>query len=268
MIFGKEKSYYDVKFSINTLEAAVEEFNKCIIAEGEEISRTYATYYKNKEDVMVNNADKGIIRDCFGTSWFTYTIYVKNSEKNLRISCRKSDFTVTIQGFGSHSIPDQIIRILNDQEEISRIPTAEALKNVKIFIGHGRSRLWRDLKDHLQDHHGLCVIAYETGARGGFNIQEVLTEMSTEANIAFLVHTAEDIDQNGVMHARENVIHETGLFQGKIGFRRAIVVQEEGTNEFSNIAGLQQVRFSKGNIREIFGDILAILKREFSHGKK
>jgi hypothetical protein len=37
---------------------------------------------------------------------------------------------------------------------------------------------------------------------------------------------------------------------------------EEGTEEFSNIAGIQQIRFAKGNIREAFGDVLAVLKRE------
>jgi predicted nucleotide-binding protein len=35
------------------------------------------------------------------------------------------------------------------------------------------------------------------------------------------------------------VIHEAGLFQGKLGFARAIVLLEQDCNEFSNIAGLQ-----------------------------
>jgi hypothetical protein len=35
----------------------------------------------------------------------------------------------------------------------------------KIFIGHGRSPLWRDLKDHLTDKHSYDVVAYEVGAR-------------------------------------------------------------------------------------------------------
>ena len=28
-----------------------------------------------------------------------------------------------------------------------------------VFIGHGRSRAWRDLKDHLQDQHGFKIEA-------------------------------------------------------------------------------------------------------------
>ena len=41
-----------------------------------------------------------------------------------------------------------------------------------------------------------------------------------------------------VTPARENVIHETGLFQGRLGFSCLIVILEESTVEFSNIQDL------------------------------
>ena len=119
------------------------------------------------------------------------------------------------------------------------------------------------MKDHLGDKHGLQVVCYEVGARAGLFIQPILSEMLTESSMAFLVMTAEDIDAQGRFHARENVIHELGLFQARLGFERAIILLEEGTEEFSNIQGLQQIRFSKGNIREAFGDVLATIRREF-----
>jgi len=53
------------------------------------------------------------------------------------------------------------------------------------------------------------------------------------------------------------------LRQGHLGFRRAIVFLEDGLKEFSNLEGIQQIRFSEGNIREVFGDVLATLTREF-----
>ncbi len=64
------------------------------------------------------------------------------------------------------------------------------------------------------------------------------------------------------MHARLNVIHETGLFQGRLGFTKAIILLEEGCEEFSNIHGLEQVRFPKGNIKFVFEEIRQILERE------
>jgi hypothetical protein len=37
---------------------------------------------------------------------------------------------------------------------------------------------------------------------------------------------------------------------------------EDGTDEFSNINGVQQIRYSKGKIKETFGDVLAFLRKE------
>ena len=64
------------------------------------------------------------------------------------------------------------------------------------------------------------------------------------------------------LHARESVIHEIGLFQGKLGARRAIIVVEEGCAEFSNIKGLTQINFPIGNISAAFEQIRRVLERE------
>jgi hypothetical protein len=42
------------------------------------------------------------------------------------------------------------------------------------------------------------------------------------------------------------------------------VLLEEEVVEFSNIHGLNQIRFHKGNIRETFGEVLATIRREFA----
>jgi hypothetical protein len=132
-----------------------------------------------------------------------------------------------------------------------------------VFIGHGRSAAWRDLKDHLQDQHGFRVVAYEIGARAGHTIRDILEEMLGQASIAFLVMTGEDVQEDGAVRSRQNVVHEVGLFQGRLGFPRGVVLLEEGAEEFSNLHGIQQIRFSKNSIRETFGDVLATIRREF-----
>jgi len=71
----------------------------------------------------------------------------------------------------------------------------------------------------------------------------------------------EDETISGDFKARDNVIHEAGLFQGRLGFEKAIVLLEEGCREFSNINGIEQIRFSKGNIKETFGDVVAVIRR-------
>jgi predicted nucleotide-binding protein len=57
--------------------------------------------------------------------------------------------------------------------------------------------------------------------------------------------------------------HELGLFQGRLGFARAIVLLEKRVEEFSNIDGIVQIGFDKGRIKETFGDVLATKRREF-----
>jgi predicted nucleotide-binding protein len=59
-----------------------------------------------------------------------------------------------------------------------------------------------------------------------------------------------------------NVVHEAGLFQGRLGFTKAIVVLEEGCEEFSNIHGLGQIRFPKGRISAVFEEVRAVMERE------
>ncbi len=132
-----------------------------------------------------------------------------------------------------------------------------------VFIGHGGSPAWRDLKDHLHEKHGVEVEAYEIGARAGHAIRDILQDMLRKSSFAVLIMTGEDETSDGERRARQNVVHEAGLFQGRLGFNRAIVLLEEGTEAFSNIQGIEQIRFSRGNIRETFGEVLATLRREF-----
>jgi hypothetical protein len=59
-----------------------------------------------------------------------------------------------------------------------------------------------------------------------------------------------------------NVIHEAGLFQGRLGFKKAILLLEETCEEFSNIHGLGYIPFPTGKISATFEEIRKVLKRE------
>lgn len=137
----------------------------------------------------------------------------------------------------------------------------EPLKE-RIFIGHGHSHAWRDLKDFIKDRLNLDWDEFNRESAAGKATKERLEEMLESASFAFLVMTAEHEHEDSTLHARENVIHEIGLFQGRLGFRRAIVLLEEGCQEFSNITGVGQIRFPKGNIKAAFEDIRLVLERE------
>jgi predicted nucleotide-binding protein len=88
---------------------------------------------------------------------------------------------------------------------------------------------------------------------------ERLEQMLDEAGFALLVLTAESERTDGVVLARQNVVHEAGLFQGRLGWRKAIVLREDGCEEFSNIAGLGQIPFPNGNIGASFEEVRRVL---------
>lgn len=148
----------------------------------------------------------------------------------------------------------------------AKIETEEAIISSAgrkaVFIGHGRSNLWKDLKDLLVERLELPWDEFNRESTAGRSNKERLEQMLDNACFAFLVMTAEDEHADKTMHARENVIHEIGLFQGRLGFSKAIILLEEGCAEFSNIHGLTQIRFPKGDILAKSEEIRRVLERE------
>jgi predicted nucleotide-binding protein len=131
-----------------------------------------------------------------------------------------------------------------------------------VFIGHGRSPMWRELKDFVEDRLRLPADEFNRVPVAGVTNIARLSEMLDAAAIGFVIMTAEDETNEGAMRARMNVIHEVGLFQGRLGFTRGIVMLEDGCEEFSNIQGLGQIRFQKGRISAAFEDVRQVLERE------
>lgn len=131
-----------------------------------------------------------------------------------------------------------------------------------VFIGHGRSPMWRELKDFVEDRLRLPADEFNRVPVAGVTNIARLSEMLDAAAIGFVIMTAEDETNEGAMRARMNVIHEVGLFQGRLGFTRGIVMLEDGCEEFSNIQGLGQIRFPKGRISAAFEDVRQVLERE------
>jgi len=131
-----------------------------------------------------------------------------------------------------------------------------------IFIGHGRSKLWARLQLFLQNEMGLKTIAYESDSHVGESIVPILGSMLRQATFAILILTAEDETAEGAKRARQNVVHEAGLFQGQLGFPRAILLKQSSVEDFSNVAGLQYIPFDNENIEATFWELQRVLKRE------
>jgi predicted nucleotide-binding protein len=159
-------------------------------------------------------------------------------------------------------LPDsQLIQQLPGDAPQVRQAVSEA-KPKCVFVGHGHSRLWARLKAYLQDELGLAVVTYESKPRTGESIVPVLEEMLGQATFAIMILTAEDEVGEDKRRARQNVVHEAGLFQGRLGFRKAVLLVQDGVETFTNVDGLQHIRFSGDNIEQAFYELQRVLKRE------
>lgn len=127
-----------------------------------------------------------------------------------------------------------------------------------VFLGHGRSSVWLRVKEYVEKELGLPVNAFETEPRTSQHIIDILTTLLSGSDLAVIVLTAEDLTTEGGIRARQNVIHEAGLFQGRLGFERVILVEQSGIEEPSNLAGLQTIRFNS-RVEESFYDLRRIL---------
>jgi hypothetical protein len=135
------------------------------------------------------------------------------------------------------------------------------LSGKRVFIGHGRSRLWLALNVFLSGL-GIDCVEFNAESTGGVLTTERLETLLSQAGMAFLIMTPEDKHADGTMHARPNVIHEIGLFQGRLGTKRAIVMIEDGCEKFSNIEGVTSIPFPTGYIEASFHLVHGVLRRE------
>lgn len=132
----------------------------------------------------------------------------------------------------------------------------------RILIGHGGSTLWESLRDYLVRDLSLEYEEFNRMTPAGLPHSVRLKQMLDNSRFAFLVFTAEDQHADGSLHARENVIHELGLAQGRFGFTKAIVLLEHSCTEISNIQGVSQIRFPAGDVLAKRVEIKQVLVRE------
>ena len=256
----KAKSYRRVRFGPDALAEGLSEWAQTLPDEKPDATSLRAIAF-DEENWRYDSDEEFLAEVAKAPSSYHYLASFRTH--SFEVGYHSSQTTVTV-GAPTRPPIERVFRVFDryalqdllPEEELSESPPS-------VFIGHGRDPQWRDLKDHLHEQHGYDVQAYEIGSRAGHAIRDILEEMMEESSFALLVFTGEDVDHEGHLRARQNVVHELGLFQGSLGFSRAVVLLEEGTDEFSNIQGIHQIRFPRGHIREVFGDVLAVLRREF-----
>jgi hypothetical protein len=143
--------------------------------------------------------------------------------------------------------------------EEGEAPPSPAPRPTRVLISHGGSPVWRQLQGFLGDRLGLEheVLNREPGTDRA--TARRLEELLGQAGFAFIVMTAEDERSTD---AWQNVVHEAGLFQGRLGFQRAAILLEVGCEGFPDLLGLTVIRFPKGDLMACKDEVKRMLVRE------
>lgn len=132
---------------------------------------------------------------------------------------------------------------------------------MKVFITHGHNEIAkRKIKDFLSTRLGHeTVILSEQPGRQGLTIIEALEKFSEGCEFAVILLTGDDMTRDGGRRARQNVVHEVGFFQGRLGRSKVVLIVEIGVEIPSNLSGLFYLEYER-DIKEIFTDLQTILE--------
>ncbi len=121
-----------------------------------------------------------------------------------------------------------------------------------VFIGHGHNNAWARLHHFLERNLRLHPLLYEEMPREGQSIVPILEHLVGQADFAVILMTAEDVMADGKKRARQNVVHEAGFCQGRLGFERVVLLKQKGLEDISNLSGLQFIEFEGDRIEDAF----------------
>ncbi|HEY8473616.1 MAG TPA: PfkB family carbohydrate kinase [Natronosporangium sp.] len=133
-----------------------------------------------------------------------------------------------------------------------------------VFVAHGGNPQWRAVKAFIEDDLRLPVYSFESGVWGGTQVTDALDDLLERCGFAVCVLTAEDLAPDGEWRARQNVIHEVGLFQGRYGFDRVILLVEEGIRTVPRTADPFTVAFPRNRIDTAFWRLRRMVREQMA----
>jgi sugar/nucleoside kinase (ribokinase family) len=129
-----------------------------------------------------------------------------------------------------------------------------------VFIAHGANPSWLAVHHFVAERFGVPVYSFESSSWSGRQVTEALADYLERCSFAICVLTAEDFTEDGAVRARQNVIHEVGLFQGRHGFDRVVVLVEDGCEFTPKTAEPYTVRFPRNGINSALYELDAMIR--------
>lgn len=268
----KRRTYDLVMFPESVIQAVIEEAGSLPDAPTSLSLATETFEVKRGNESTTHDSLEQFFRDLrLGADSYSVTIPIRSPWMKalptpgfVEIAYGWTQSAVTI-GHADTEVIGRFFDIFDRARDANRIPASQ-VDGPRIFLGHGGDPQWRELYMYLTTSLGFKVEEFGSQPRAGFTAKEVLESALLENNFAILVMTGEDVAEDE-LRARQNVVHEIGLFQGRYGFTRAIVVHEIGVEQFSNMAGVQDIRFPPTMIKAAFAEVADTIRREFISGE-
>ena len=206
------------------------------------------------ENGAASGSDADFLKGCLFDYWIEQTnLYRSMVSARLCPKCRSALL--------AHGAPPEAVIATEKLLDWVRSVILERERKLprKIFIGHGgKSTAWQDLRKMLRKWK-LEVEEFNEEPVAGISTTQRLKSMLENSRFAFLVMTGEDKDGQGRLQARLNVVHEIGLFQGRLGTECAIVLQERKVLTFSNLDGITRIDFDPDQINELRPELHRLL---------
>lgn len=140
--------------------------------------------------------------------------------------------------------------IINANPEIND-GKPEKVTGTKVFIIHGHDELLKKDLQLLLHRAGVTNIVLHEQPDKGRSIIDKLIEESIDSNYAIGILTPDDVNGDGQMRARQNVILEIGYFLGRLGKERVRMLVKEDIEIPSDLQGVLYQKFDAGGAWKI-----------------
>ncbi|MFI5914349.1 PfkB family carbohydrate kinase [Dactylosporangium sp. NPDC051541] len=130
-----------------------------------------------------------------------------------------------------------------------------------VFLSHDGTPPSLEVREFLASDCGLVVFELDRSELRK-PIADAMRVILNKCSFAVCVLTSDAATSDGHGRADQDVVHQTGVFQGRYGFGRVAMLVEDGCEVFSNAAGLIRLAFSRGQVDATFLEIERMLVRE------
>lgn len=214
--------------------------------------------------IISNFAAKGLIIDHHSAAYNPWMVFLDNPYQDGDIfDCLKKSFdTIWDNSSAERPLVPHLI-------PVSRLGCS------KVFLSqaHGSSDAQK-VKKYIEQTLGLKVMDYTDSAVPGKGPFENLETMASQCGYAVVVLTRDDEVATGRTNrsvgegtlssrkrGRQNVIHEIGYCQGKMGAARVLILFEDGVEKPSNFGYLHGQQLQKEALKRFSGSFRSTLMR-------